>query len=154
MIEGVNKINNVQAASAQKEAFVLIPDRAQYKGADWGGVVQVERRISREQALKIAESNPDIDYFFYVKGGQMVLEVPADARSYKDENPLDPVQYYPGLGNARIFQNGDAVFFSNKEHSGRINGQWWGTAPGLADGYLKESKFSDHPDVIRVKNGG
>jgi hypothetical protein len=91
--------------------FDKIPDVAQYGEADWDNVIGISRGISLSEAYRIAESNPDITYFFYLKGGQMVL------------NSID--------GNYRVFRHGDAVFFSGQP--------WWGTAPGFADGYIKKS---------------
>ena len=90
-----------------------IPDVAQYKKADWSQVIGRAKNVTVSQAKEIAESNSAITYFFFVKGGQMVLEN-TDA-----EQPF-----------ARIFQHGEAVFFSGTP--------WWGTAPGLADGYTKK----------------
>lgn len=89
--------------------FQLIPNVAQFKGADWSNVVGISRAISRAEACAVAESNPDITYFFYVKGLQMVLETEE--------------------GDYRVFQHGDAVFFSGTP--------WWGSADDLADGYVK-----------------
>ncbi|MBI5274750.1 MAG: hypothetical protein HY860_06845 [Chlamydiales bacterium] len=89
--------------------FQKIVNVAQYKAADWNNVVGVAKDISLEHAYKIANDNPDIDFFFYTKGGQMVLE---------KEN-----------GEYRVFRHGDTVFFSGTP--------WWGSAPGLADGYIK-----------------
>jgi hypothetical protein len=91
--------------------FQLLPNVAQYKGADWSNVVGISRGISRDEACRIAENNPDITYFFYVKGIQMVLET-------ED-------------GDYRVFQHGDAVFFTGTP--------WWGSAEDLADGYVKNS---------------
>lgn len=97
------------------EGFQKVPNVAQYKEADWSQVVGIARNISVREAQMIANSNPDITFFFYTKGGQMVLE--------KQD------------GSYRVFRHGDAVFFSGKP--------WWGSAPGLADGYVKESAQSE-----------
>lgn len=85
-----------------------IPNVAQYKLADWSGVVDVARGITVEEAKWIAHENPEITFFFYTKGYQMVLEYPE---------------------GYRIFQQGDAVFFKGEP--------WWGEANDLADGYIK-----------------
>jgi hypothetical protein len=113
-------------------------DVAQYKGSDYSNAIRVERGISVEKAFSIAASDPAIDYFVYVKGGMMVLEVPpgVDVKSQKD--PLGLITYNefvydsgdPGEGATRIFENGDVVFFQEE-------GMWLGTAPGLADTYHK-----------------
>jgi hypothetical protein len=89
--------------------FKKFPDRAQYKEADWSNVIGIARGISISKAFEIAKSNPEITFFFYTKGSQMVLEK-------KD-------------GTYRVFQQGDTVFFSGEP--------WFETAPGLADGYIK-----------------
>jgi queuine/archaeosine tRNA-ribosyltransferase len=91
------------------EGFQKIDNVAQYKEADWSQVVGIARHISLREAQMIAKENPEISFFFYTKGGQMVLET-------QD-------------GGYRVFRHGDAVFFSGKP--------WWGSAPGLADGYVK-----------------
>ncbi len=90
--------------------FTIVPDVAEYKGADWNNVIGIAYGISEEDALVIAKSNPDITYFFRTKGGQMVLERPD--------------------GSYRAFRNGDTIFFSGTP--------WFSTAPGLADGYVKQ----------------
>lgn len=90
-----------------------IPNVAQYKLADWSGVVDVARGITLEEAKWRALENPEITFFFYTTGLQMVLEYPE---------------------GYRIFQHGDAVFFKGEP--------WWGEAIGLADGYIKKEYSS------------
>jgi len=91
-------------------SFNKIPNVAQYKFSDWSGVVGIARSISRSEAMWIASQNPEITFFFYTKGYQMVLET-------QD-------------GEYRVFHYGDAVFFKGEP--------WWGEAHGLADGYIKQ----------------
>lgn len=93
-----------------KVNFNQIPDVAQYKWADWSNLIKIEKGITLEQAKAIASSDSNINFFFYTKGGQMVLES-QDWSSFK------------------VFQHGDVAFFSGEP--------WWGSAPGLADGYIK-----------------
>lgn len=93
------------------DGWKRIPDVAQYKESDWSNVICKAESVTLEQAKQIANENPDITYFFYVKGGRMVLE--------------DKSQRI-----FRVFHHGDAVFFTGEP--------WWGSAPGLADGYIKE----------------
>lgn len=100
-----NDIPEIQIQSK----FQIVKDVAQYKEASWDNVVGIAKNITRWQAFKIADNNPDITYFFFTKGGRMVLE---------KEN-----------GDFRVFNRGDAVFFSGEP--------WWGSAPGLADGYVR-----------------
>ena len=105
-------IKNFQVSSS---AFEKISDVAQYKEADWSQVVFAAHGVTLEQAFDIAQQNPKISYFFYTKGGQMVLE--------RED------------GGYRLFRHGDAVFFSGTP--------WWGSAPGLADGYIKKECNAD-----------
>lgn len=95
-----------------KSNYQLIKDVAQYKLADWSNVIGRARNVTIEQAKKIADADPNITFFFYLKGFQMVLE----------NTTVNPAF-------ARVFHHGDAVFFSGTP--------WWGSAPGLADGYVK-----------------
>jgi hypothetical protein len=90
--------------------YTKVEDVAQYGKADWSQAVGIAQDISVERAKQIADANPDIMYFFRTKGCQMVL-VTED-------------------GNYRVFRHGDTVFFTGEP--------WWGSAPGLADGYIKE----------------
>lgn len=99
-----NTINTSENPKFKKNSNV-----AQYKEADWSQVIGIARSITLEQAFKIAEQNPDITYFFYMKGGSMILE--------KTD------------GTYRIFRHGDTVFFAGEP--------WWGSAPGFSDGYIK-----------------
>ena len=89
--------------------YEKIEDVAQYKNADWSNVIGIAKGITVKEAKNIADENPEITFFFYTKGWQMVLE--------KED------------GSYRVFRHGDTVFFSGEP--------WWGTAPGLADGYIK-----------------
>lgn len=112
-----NKSKNKKSSSAYK----VIPDVAMYKEADWKSVIGVAKGISLEQAKKIADENPNVTFFFYTKGGSMVLERPNNDFTH--------------------FQHGDAVFFSGSP--------WWGSAPGLADGYIKES--GEEKNKLKIK---
>ncbi|MGB7978144.1 MAG: hypothetical protein WCF19_03160 [Chlamydiales bacterium] len=119
--------------------FKLEPNTAQYKGSDYTNAVRVERGITLERAFEIAKEDPSIGYFVYVKGFQMVLEVPGDVVFDPAKDPLGLVtvneyQYDAGgtgSGPCRIFHQGDVVFFKNE-------GKWLGSAPGLADTYFKQ----------------
>lgn len=140
----INAINNTPAVCGVNiqndvsEAFTRKPNCAQYKGSDYSNAVRVERGISLNHAFKIAKSDSAIDYFCYIKGGCMVLECGAE---HAKNDPLDLLSYscikMDQTGEtvkrfARIFNHGDTVFFSNKE-----NKMWLGSAPGLADTYVK-----------------
>jgi len=96
-------------STAELHGFQKITNVAQYKEADWSSVVGIAKGISMDEAYKIAESNPAITFFFHTTGYQMVLE--------KQD------------GGYRVFHHGDTVFFSGEP--------WWGSAPGLADGYIR-----------------
>lgn len=91
------------------EGFQKVPNVAEYKEADWKNVIGMATNISLTEAYQIANNNPKISFFFYTTGSQMVLERPD--------------------GSYRVFHHGDTVFFSGEP--------WWGSAPGLADGYMK-----------------
>lgn len=120
--------------------FTKTADTAQYKGSDYSGVVRIARGISLSEAFSIAESDPQVDYFVYVKGLGMVLEIPADVQfdSMNDRFALVSHQNYVkdsdgqvAKGLCRIFNYGDVIFFKN-------DGKWLGSAPGLADTYSKK----------------
>lgn len=96
--------------------FKKIPNVAQYKEADWSQAIGIARGISLSEAFEIANHNPDIEFFFYTKGYQMVLE--------KTD------------GTYRIFRQGDTVFFGGEP--------WWGSAQGLADGYEKVQRIQEN----------
>lgn len=95
----------------ETSGYQKVPDVAQYKMADWSNVIGIAKGVSLKQARKIADSNPEITFFFYMKGPQMVLE---------------------NESGYRVFSHRDAVFFSGTP--------WWGSAPGYADGYIKNSQ--------------
>ncbi len=124
-----------------REGFVVERDVAQYKGSDYANVVHVERGITLEEAYDIAESNPDVDYFVYLKGGQLVLEVPPEVECNPENDPFELLsftnfRYDSGKyskGYCRIFRHGDVVFFKKE-------GIWLGSAPGYADAYFKVAK--------------
>lgn len=120
------------------ESYLLKRDTAQYKGSDYSNVVRVERKITLDQAFKIANENDDIGYFVYLKGRQMVLEIPSEVQFDPAKDPFGLVEDVdfiydsgePAHGYCRIFRHGDVVFFKNE-------GIWLGSAPGLADTYCK-----------------
>ncbi|HEV8052960.1 MAG TPA: hypothetical protein VGP47_10750 [Parachlamydiaceae bacterium] len=88
--------------------YEFIQDVAQYKLADWSQAIGRKNGISVTEAKKIADENSEITFFFYTKAFSMILENP---------------------NGIRVFDHGDAVFFSGSP--------LWGSAPGLADGYVK-----------------
>jgi hypothetical protein len=92
------------------DEFDWVPDSAEYQGASWDNLVKIERGLSLEEAYKIAYDNSEIGYFFYTVGWSMVLDTPRG------------LQY---------FGPGDTAFFSGKP--------WWGSAEGLAHGYVKKN---------------
>lgn len=79
-------------------SWVKKSDVAQYKGADWKNKVKRVNGISVGKAKQIAEQDPEITFFFWTKGGQMVLE---------------------GQG---VFRRGDTVFFKGKPWYGSAPG--------------------------------
>lgn len=94
----------------------LLPDVAQYKAADWSTCAGIAHNVTEVEAKAIADSNSEISFFFYVKGGCMILENTQTVPNY-----------------VRIFRHGDAVFFKGSPELFAV----WGTAPDLADGYVK-----------------
>lgn len=133
MIAPINAIQS--AVNLEKEVtFVKEADVAQGGGSDYANAIRVERGITLDQAFEIAKNDPNIDYFVYLKGCQMVL-VGGDPNN----DPLGLVTYnqigfddgHVGEGYCRIFRNGDVVFFKNE-------GKSLGSAPGLADVYSKQ----------------
>lgn len=104
--------NEIPVLNADKDGYTKIKDVAQYGEADWSNVIGMSRGITLAEAKTIAADNPEITYFFYTKGIQMVLGTGRND------------------GTCRIFRHGDTVFFSGHP--------WWGEANGLADGYLKQ----------------
>lgn len=127
-------------ASNNREGFTLQKDVAQYKGSDYSNVVHVERGITLDEAFAIAEANPDIDYFVYMKGVQLVLEIPPGVQYDPENDPFKLAKYTNFIydsgvrskGYCRIFRHGDVVFFKK-------DGMWLGSAPGYADAYFKVS---------------
>lgn len=113
-----NQIPEIETAIQQDDAhWKFLPDVAQYKAGDWSTCVGIAHNVTTTQAKEIAESNPEISFFFFVKGGCMILENTQVTPNY-----------------VRIFHYGDAVFFKgNPEEKAQ-----WGTAPGLADGYVRQ----------------
>jgi len=139
----VFKNSEINSNNSERKGFILERDTAQYKGSDYANAVRIERGISLDKAFEIAESDSNIDYFVYLKGGQMVLEIPSDVQFDSTKDPLNLVSNTKfrfdsgdfGSGNCRIFRHGDVVFFKKE-------GKWLGSAPGLADTYSKEKTIS------------
>ncbi len=103
-------------ADRSDSTWKFIPDVAQYKSADWSTCVGLAHGATRESAKMYAESNPNITFFFYVKGPLMILE------NMKVSPP-----------EVRCFYQGDAVFFTGEPEKTIC----WGTATEYSDGYVK-----------------
>lgn len=88
-----------------------VPDVAQYKLSDWNNVIGKAKGVTLFEAKLIADSDDRITYFFFVKDYQLALE---------------NVTVEPNIW--RIFNKGDAVFFTGKPR--------WGSSPS-SDGYIK-----------------
>jgi hypothetical protein len=106
--DAANSIPEIRVA--EDVNFQKIDNVAQYGLGDWSCAIGIARGISRSEAIRIANANPEITFFFYTKGLQMVLGTPD--------------------GNWRVFRHGDTVFFKGEP--------WWGSATDLADGYVKK----------------
>lgn len=107
---GSDLTRSIPTIDVQVQGYQKISDVAQYKNGDWSQVIGIARDITLTQAKEIADSNSEITFFFYTKGYQMVLETVE--------------------GDYRVFHHGDTVFFAGEPH--------WGTAPYLADGYVRQ----------------
>lgn len=93
------------------KGYEKIEDVAQSGHDGWDQVVGIAKHVSLDEARLIADSDPEITFFFFMKGGQMVLGT-GDGHHY------------------RIFRHGDAVFFKGEPK--------WGSAHDFADGYIKK----------------
>lgn len=96
--------------SSYKNKFRKVLDLPEYTPGNWGNVVGIARNVTKSHAFHIAESNPDITFFFYIKPEGMMWE---------GEN-----------GTYRLFHKGDAIFFTG--------GLWLDSTPGDSfDVYVK-----------------
>lgn len=109
-LQAENLTLQIPVIGLESNKWEKVSDVAQWGDGDWSQVVGRAEHISLQEAMEIAETHPDITYFFYMKGYQMVLG------------------NYPG--DIRVFRQGDAVFFAGQPH--------WGEAIGYADGYMKK----------------
>lgn len=76
-----------------------VPNVAQYHSADWSHVVGRANNVSLAEAKRIAESDPNITFFFHMTYG-----------------------YCLNLGPDKIFFHNDAVFFSGEPEWGNATG--------------------------------
>jgi hypothetical protein len=104
-----NQLLELEPNAPQLRNFEKVQDVAQYMHADWSQAVGIMHHVTLSDALEFAESNPEIDYFFYVKN-------PMFLGSFNEEH--------------RTFKQGDAVFFKGTPY--------WGFAEGFSDGYVKK----------------
>ena len=87
-VQAVQPVNK-NYFNQQKTEFVCKPGLAQYGGSDYKNAVRVERRITLEEAKKIAANDPEIDYFFIMTGAQMILDFnPGPNYDRNKEDPL------------------------------------------------------------------
>ncbi len=108
--EGRDLAQEIPDVEAVTNNFDFVPNVAQFGEGDWSQAICIARHIPLYRAFEIAEENRDITYFFRVKGRKLVLPT--------------------GTGDFRCFHEGDTIFFSGKPH--------WGSAPNLADGFIKK----------------
>ncbi len=115
-VQNQNQINCLGAfPSPTSFKWMRIPDSAQIKSAGWDNQIERYNGISLTKAKRIGDSNPDISYFFYMKGPFMYLEGKSGSNGWSEKG---------------AFRKGDAVFFSGKPS--------YGSAPGMADVYVKK----------------
>lgn len=105
-----NLAKQIPLIGYQNEAWEKTVDVAQFGDGDWSQVVGRAQHVTVKEAMEIAESHPEITYFFIIKSGHMVL----------GKKP-----------NLRIFKHGEAVFFKGQPQ--------WSEAKGMADGYVKKT---------------
>lgn len=79
-------------------AWEVRPDRARRARADWSSKILQKKGLTRAEARRIADSDPRITHYFFVKGSTMVLT---------------------GHGS---FEGGTAVFFSGEPALGEATG--------------------------------
>lgn len=96
--------------------WIKIPNKAEYKEADWENAICRVEGVTIQEAVAIANRDPRINYFFYVKEGGLILE---------NFNVQPPIW--------RLFNHGDAVFFSGEPN--------WANAYESADGYVKHQQY-------------
>jgi len=89
--------------------FDISLDQAQYGGGDWNGLLYVKKGLTRSEALRIAQNDSNVTFFFYTKGGRMVLNTPK---------------------GTKVFEHKDVAFFKGKPATG--------SALGLADTYIRK----------------
>lgn len=128
----VNYYDNVSI-----DGFNKVLNTAQYKGSSYANALRVERGITLAQAAEIAQNDPEIDYFVYVKGMGMILEIPDDTLPESDPlNLITRIEFQDDRGEiregyCRVFYYGDTVFFKKE-------GEQMGSALDLADTYYKQ----------------
>lgn len=93
--------------------WTMVPNVAQYKGANWDNEVCRKQGITLQEAKRIAEADPSITYFFQMEGS-FFLEGKSGPDGWTEKGAFGP---------------GDTVFFSGKP--------WYGSAP-QANGYEKK----------------
>jgi hypothetical protein len=108
-----NAVQDIPDVDDMDPRWQKVEDVAQYKLADWSNALFRAHKISLLEAKALAEKDPRVTYFFYVTH-HLVLE----------NREVSPTMW-------RIFNSGDAVFFSGEP--------WWGSSGGRADGYIKSS---------------
>jgi hypothetical protein len=82
---------------------------AMYEGADWSGLKQIVSDCTPQQAQRIAILDPTIRFFFFARESMVLTN--------------------PDWPEPKVFQPGDAVFFSGES--------WWGSAP-QCDSYQRD----------------
>lgn len=83
----------------EDDNWTKVPNVAQFHSADWSHVFGRANNVSLAQAKKIAESYPEITFFFHMTHG-----------------------YCLNLGGDKIFYHNDAVFFTGEPYWGNATG--------------------------------
>ena len=107
--QSTQKLMEIEERATVHE-YQKIPGVAQYGDGDWSGYITTIHDMTLEEAKAFANQSDKINYFFHMKTGMAMGRL-------------------GGPCGVHVFQPGDAVFFSGEP--------WWGSAPGVADGYIK-----------------
>ncbi|MBS0605037.1 MAG: hypothetical protein JSS60_08415 [Verrucomicrobia bacterium] len=92
------------------QGYVKVDTRSGWGTSNWGNAIGIARNVSLFEAKSIADSSPDISFFFYVKEERAIIHT---------------------INNScYVFQAGDAVFFTGEP--------WWNRSLKCSDVYIKQ----------------
>ncbi len=102
---------------------------APFRSSGWGNGFKVAHNLTLEEAMEMADSDPQIKYFFYTNAKHLVLEISPSALKDRNFNPIDthndPLGLIQDFGRdfeqihgwryARVLHEGDVVFFNRED---------------------------------------